>query len=256
MNNSDWDPKTRRKFVRTATAGLFTTTALMTSAQANKGKNTDSKEVEVELEDGELVYRGPERSVSSSQAEKSTADVSHTDLDGYVQMGVEGLNEAKSDGYVRFEERDGEPWVVPTQKGLNEHGPSQPPSTNVSVRSSSGLNVHRQSQQTNTLCGRNDYEAETTWRGGVRHAFYFDDSLSRNIAAAMASGAAAGVIGAKIAASTGIGAPASVVSGVAAVLAGLGATLIFEANEGCGVRIRHYPAAPPVPGIGITFQPQ
>ncbi|MXV63420.1 hypothetical protein GS429_15395 [Natronorubrum sp. JWXQ-INN-674] len=233
MSNNNPNPKTRRNFVRTATAGLFTTTALMTSAQANKAETTDSGEVKIE--DGEIVYRGPKKSVSPDQAAESAADVSHSDLDGYMQTGVEGLNEAKSNGYVEFEEKDGVPRVVPTQKGLDEHGPSQ---------------------QIGILCGKNDYEAETTWRGGVRHAFYFDDSLSRNIAAAMASGAAAGVIGSKIAAATGVGAPASVVSAVAAILAGLGATLMFEANEGCGVRIRHYPAAPPVPGVGITFKPQ
>ncbi|WP_459884702.1 hypothetical protein [Halostagnicola bangensis] len=232
-SNNSQNIKTRRRFVRSAAAGLLTVPLLATSTLASDAESSDADDIQ--LEDGELVYTGPKKSVTPAQASQSSIEVSPSDLNGYMQTGVEGLNDAKSDGYVEFEEREDQLWVTPTEKGLNEYGSNQ---------------------EIGILCGKNDYEAETTWRGGVRHALYLEDSLSRNVATAMASGATAGAIGGIIASASGIGAPIGVISTIAGLLAGLGALVIYEANDGCGVRIRHYPAAPPVPGVGITFQPQ
>lgn len=235
-------PKTRRRFIQSTATGLLTTSLLTGTTGASESRQTGRSKAggrspteRVTIEDGEVIYSGPKQKIPRGQAKKSTADFSPSELDGYMQTGVEGLNEAASDGYIEFEEKEDEIWAVPTEKGRSEYG------------SDGGVGI---------LCGKNDYRSSFTVRGGYRYSFYLNDGYTRDLASLMASGATAGAIVALITKATGVGIPIGIVAAVAGLLAALGWNLITSNNNGCGIRIRYYPLAPPVPGLGITFKPQ
>ncbi|RQH03399.1 hypothetical protein [Natrarchaeobius oligotrophus] len=215
----------RRSVFKTATQALVATSIFATGAKATDSETDDEvydESVGISLDEDKLVY--DESNDLSLETHEETESV---DLDESVRSTVDALNEAREDGEVTFEERDGEVWVV-----------------------SDGM----ESDEASVLCGTNDYTSGSTSRGPY-HVLKLDDGLSRDVAALMAAGAAAGVIATKISASIGA-VPVAVVSMIAGILSGLGALLIHENNDGCGVKIRHYPHLPEVPGVGITFRPQ
>ena len=217
----------RRKVFKLTAQALAATSIATGSVAADRSEQTTSANSSiVSLEGDSLVY---DESGQPPFGTETTEEGMNPDLEDELQSAINGLNNARSDGKVEFEEREGEVWVVSKEPGRGDN-----------------LNV---------LCGENSYSTGSTFGRGPYIQFKFDDDLSRDIAALMASGAAAGAIAAKISAAIGA-APATLISAIAAILSGLGAALIHENNEGCGVRIRNHTLLPPVPGIGVTLRPQ
>lgn len=225
----------RRNAIKTAAAGLGFLT-VPTFADTGRA-NTEDK---FALVNGKLVYlpsgsdeRTTVRIDSASELESEDLSANQEIVINEVdkQKVVAGLNEARQQGLVRFNQEDDQVLVFPTNESLSERNDSD---GDVSI-------LHH---------GLNKYETDLTWRG-LRHSLYMDDYLTREVHNAMTIGSGITGVATKISSATVGGIPVSVVTGILTVLQITGIALLVNNNNGHGVRIRAYQ-----PVTYLSVQPQ
>lgn len=139
--------------------------------------------------------------------------------DNYLSKAVDGFNEAKDDGEIRFEKEDGRVTIVPVD-------------STESVSSFSSVTTAAAG-----CPGKDDYQNKLHWQG-LRHIFWFDDCTTTELRNKLVGGAVLSEVAAVIAnAAPGVGQGAAVVAACAGILLGGGATLLSANNEGSGIKL-------------------
>ncbi|QLG49847.1 hypothetical protein [Natrinema halophilum] len=186
--------KTRRNVIRSV-AGIGGLSVVPLAASRARAAESQEETRYYEIaDDGDLVYVGPNQGRNN-----------------YLASAVDGFNEAKDSGEIRFEERDDRVNIIPVDS-----------SDSVSILGCKG---------------KDDYETKLHWQG-LRHIFWFDDCTSTELRNKLAGGAILSEVVAVVAnAAPGVGQGAAAVAAVAGILMGGGAGLITANNEGSGIKL-------------------
>ncbi|WP_222913350.1 hypothetical protein [Natrinema sp. SYSU A 869] len=176
-------------------AGIGSLSVIPLAASRSRAAESQSQNTYYEIDDvGDIVYVGPDQGENN-----------------YLANAVDGFNEAKDSGEIRFEEQNGQVTIIPAD----------------SSKSVSALYCK----------GKNDYKNKLHWQG-LRHIFWLDDCTSTELRNKLLGGMVVSEVAAVIAnAVPGVGQGAAAVAACAGIIMGGGATLISANNEGSGVKL-------------------
>jgi hypothetical protein len=193
-------------------AGIGSVSILPLAASNSRAASTDRPKYYEITGQGDIKYVGPDKH----------------DETNHLAQAVEGFNEAKDRGEIRFEKDRGRVMIIPNQEAESQSAGASSSTASLSGDASLGA--------ASSCPGKDDYQTKVHWQG-LRHIFWLDDCTSTELRNKLVAGAVLSEVAALLATATGVGAGAAAAAGAAGILMGGGATLITANNEGKGIKL-------------------